>query len=105
MITKQELRKDVVPFVRRFLIEECGMKFYGGKQRDQVGHAIHTHATSAEEPTRYPATIVYETCSWAWEFIDWVDEAGYADDYEFEALSSYEISVVRVYAPAPGKRS
>jgi hypothetical protein len=69
VITKADLRKWLVPEVKKFLREEKEVQFF--RERDHVGHMIHTHASSE----RYPAEIIYETIhDWAEEFIDWYGE-------------------------------
>lgn len=99
VITKADLRKWLVPEVKKFLREEKQVEFF--RERDHVGHMIHTHAST----DRYPAEIIYETIyDWAGEFIDWYGEivavgiAGHprqSQDFELSVGSSGVILEVR----------
>ena len=88
-VTKKDLRLAFADPIARYMEQH-----YDGWKRD--GHKLWFHATNG----LYKATIVYEGTEWAYDFCDHRDgslEVGY-DWWEFEALSSYEISCEKVIA-------
>ena len=88
VITKAQLRKDIVPIVRAWLCENG----YAETLR-WSGHRIYTHATKGE----YRASIVYEGTEWAYDFCDEIAGVISTDNDEFEVdpNNSYEINIGR----------
>ena len=88
-VTKGMLRKELVPLVTRYLTEKHP------ETLKWSGHRVITHPSAGP----YNATIVYEGCSWADDFCEWL--YGYGNDFGapgydlawvVEAESSYEIA-------------
>ena len=89
---KAELNKVWVPMIKRFLKGQ-------GIVPAASGHKIYAHASD----TQYAATLVFEGAAWAHDFIEQYDaaevgmEIGY-DWWELQAISSYELEVVKIVA-------
>lgn len=88
-ITKRELRNNVVPIVKRFLRDTMQIEL-------QYYDPIFTHASRS----MYDATIVFEGCEWAYDFVDDIYNQYYNGDieieYAFDVCNAYEISIARI---------
>lgn len=94
-VSKSDLRRHIVPYVKKFLKESGKAEFF--REKDQVGHNIHTHASDLPQ---YPAEVIYETTSWVEEFLIWIEEDNndlmiLLAEYGFE-LGAYSSVVLEV---------
>lgn len=89
-VTKEELEKDVVPVVQKWLEESFGHRFARG--HDENGHCVYAFGATAEND----AYVVYEGNTWVLDFIEEKDGGISCGDrlYEIEAFTSYEMNVV-----------
>lgn len=70
-------------------------RWLGFRGADDKGNRVYAHAASKDG--RHPATVVYESKDWAWDFCDYITDNREVEDrigeVDVSPLSSYEVAV------------